>query len=64
MGKVKEAADVKGRWNDDRHTFITDLAESAKPRMKHIAFGSSTGSFESWTDAAESAKNALTWEGL
>jgi len=25
--KVKEIAGVKGRWHDNRHTFITDLAE-------------------------------------
>jgi hypothetical protein len=30
MGKVREAADVKGRWDDKRHTFITDLAESGE----------------------------------
>jgi len=26
--KIKDAAGVKGRWHDNRHTFITDLAES------------------------------------
>ena len=26
--KVKDAAGVQGRWYDNRHTFITDLAES------------------------------------
>ena len=25
--KVKDAAGVQGRWYDNRHTFITDLAE-------------------------------------
>jgi integrase len=28
--KVKDAAGVKGRWHDNRHTFITDLAESGQ----------------------------------
>jgi integrase len=28
--KVKEAAGVSGRWHDNRHTFITDLAESGE----------------------------------
>ena len=28
--KVKKAAGVSGRWHDNRHTFITDLAESGK----------------------------------
>jgi hypothetical protein len=27
---VKKAAGVKGRWHDNRHTFITDLAESGE----------------------------------
>jgi len=29
-GNVKHAAGIKGRWHDNRHTFITDLAESGK----------------------------------
>lgn len=28
--KVKEAVGIKGRWHDNRHTFITDLAESGE----------------------------------
>ena len=28
--KVKADAGVKGRWHDNRHTFITDLAESGQ----------------------------------
>lgn len=28
--KVKESANVTGRWHDTRHTFITDLAESGQ----------------------------------
>lgn len=28
--KVKEAAGATGRWHDNRHTFITDLAESGE----------------------------------
>jgi len=28
--KVKDVADVTGRWHDNRHTFITDLAESGQ----------------------------------
>jgi integrase len=27
---VKDAAGIKGRWHDNRHTFITDLAESGE----------------------------------
>jgi integrase len=29
-GKVKKETSIKGRWHDNRHTFITDLAESAE----------------------------------
>ena len=29
-GKVKKDAGVTGRWHDNRHTFITDLAESGE----------------------------------
>ena len=29
-GKVRTAAHVSGRWHDNRHTFITDLAESGE----------------------------------
>jgi integrase len=28
--KVKKNAGVEGRWHDNRHTFITDLAESGE----------------------------------
>ena len=28
--KVKDDAGVTGRWHDNRHTFITDLAESGE----------------------------------
>lgn len=28
--RVKDKTDIKGRWHDNRHTFITDLAESAE----------------------------------
>jgi hypothetical protein len=28
--KVKTAAGVEGRWHDNRHTFITELAESGQ----------------------------------
>ena len=27
---VKKEAGIKGRWHDNRHTFITDLAESGE----------------------------------
>jgi integrase len=29
-GNVKRKANVQGRWHDNRHTFITDLAESGE----------------------------------
>jgi integrase len=29
-GKVRKAACVKGRWHDNRHTWVTDLAESGE----------------------------------
>jgi integrase len=28
--KIRDAAKVAGRWHDNRHTFITDLAESTE----------------------------------
>jgi len=35
--KVKATAGVAGRWHDNRHTFITDLAESARLATKRFA---------------------------
>jgi hypothetical protein len=34
---VRENANVKGRWHDNRHTLITELAESGAGDHAHIA---------------------------